>query len=73
MIPKPFIPKYNVCLICGKETTKETCRELCTKKLSILRTAITSRITSEKLGVKHYNANTIKIFNRLQDQLKPRG
>jgi len=70
---KGYTPDYNVCLICGKKTTKETCREICTKKLSILRTAIKSRVTSEKLGVKHYDANTIKIFNRLQDQLKPRG
>ena len=72
MIPKPFIPSYKVCLICGKKTTQETCSVSCTKKIDILRGAISSRIASEKSGIKQYNEQTIKIFNRLQNQLKPR-
>ncbi len=67
----PFIPDYNPCVVCGKETKAETCSDRCMNKLSKLREAIRLRKSVEAMG-DHRDENPLKqqrAFNRIQDYI----
>lgn len=64
-----YIPKEPYCLFCGKETKEETCSDNCSSRLTKLRFAIKERKEIEVLGLKIYDEQSIKKFNRIQAML----
>ena len=64
---KPYTPRYDVCIICGKECKEEACPGSCSVKLEALRNAVQNQIATDKAHGRGglWNDISIRKYNEL--------